>query len=505
MMLSLTLVLPASGAVSINRPYNRQAMGSTVVISASAQEGSPFHLEVWDNGRKLGNFFSSSVNTSVVLAQGQHTMTVLAVSPMGHVLDRATVTYSVSLQKTPVAAPAPSTQASSAAASSAAATSALVPPTPAPPAPPATTDTVAITSPAPGSTSSSAVVIAATATESIPFHMEIWDNGYKLGNVDSSSVSGVYVLPSGGHVLTVLAVNGSGSVLSSSTVNYNVAESCSNSTNAQCDLDQIAMNNVQNDCNPALQIAWVANGCGSGVQGVNPVFPQSTLVAAQSEGGTIPDQGNLTLNGKSLHVGEVQGSQASNVLFRGQSPTSTGSRIDSHWTMDEYVYLPNPSAHQAFEIDAQYTGGKIWTKFYTECAFNMNNGTGYWAVFDSETGGWIFLNGKTQNGQTPPVVPCNRSQFAQPWPGSSNPSFTGWHHIAWTFLRNSDGTVTFQTLTFDATTTQVNFTPNSLSGGVVGDDGNFDALIQLDGVENPSGLYSLVDAYVSEVNLSHTP
>ncbi|MBW4040215.1 MAG: hypothetical protein HIU91_15400 [Acidobacteria bacterium] len=489
MGLSLMLALPASGTLLISRPSNGQAVGSTVTISASAKEGAAFHLEVWDNGRKLGNFFSNSVNTSAVLTQGRHTMTVQAVSPMGHVLDRSTVVYSVSVQKAPVSAPAPLGPAT-------------VPPAPAAPAAP---DNVAIASPTPGSTSVSAVRIAASVNGSIPSLLEIWDNGYKLGAVSASNVDGVYVLPSGSHVLTVRAVDTSGSVLSQSSVSYTVAENCSNSTNAQCDLDQIAMNNVQNDCNPALQIAWVANGCGSGVQGVNPVFPQSTLVAAQSDGGSIPDQGNLTLNGKSLHVAEVQGSQASNVLFRGQSPTSTSTRIDSHWTMDEYVYLPNPSAHQAFEMDAQYTGGKIWSKFYTECAFNMNNGTGYWAVFDSETGGWIFLNGKIQNGQTPPVVPCNRSQFAQPWPGSSNPSFTGWHHIAWTFLRNSDGTVTFQTLTFDATTTKVNFTPNSLSGGLVGDAGNFDALIQLDGVENPSGLYSLVDAYVSEVNLTHTP
>lgn len=151
------------------------------------------------------------------------------------------------------------------------------------------------------------------------------------------------------------------------------------------------------------------------------------------------------------------------------------------------------------------TAGGIWSKFYTECAFNQRSGTGFWAVFDSATGGWIFLNGQSQGGQIPPVVPCNRSQFAQPWPGSSNPSFSGWHHIAWTFLRNLDGTVTYQTLTFDGSTTQVNFHPNSASGGKVSDSGNFSALIQLDGVVNYSLQHNLVEAYVSEINLSHTP
>jgi hypothetical protein len=496
-MLSLTLALPASGKVLISRPFNGQAMGSNVTISASASESTAFHLEVWDNGRKLGNFFSNSVNTATVLPAGQHTMTILAVTPMGHVLETNSVVYNVSAAKP--TAPASSTTVSVPVAP-------VVPPVApvAPPAPP-TPGNVSIVSPTAGSTSTNAVRITAAVNGSTSSQLEVWDNGYRLGALSSKTVDGVYVLPNGSHVLTVKALDGSGSVLSENSVNYNVAENCSNSTYAQCDLDKIPMNNVQNDCNPAMQVAWVANGCGSGVQGVNPVFPQSTTVAAASEGGTIPNQGNLTLNGNALHVGEVQGAQASNVLFRGQSPTSTNTRIDTHWTMDEYVYLPDPSAHQAFEMDAQYTGGKIWSKFYTECAFNMNNGTGYWAVFDSNTGGWIFLNGQEQGGQVPPIVPCNRSQFAQPWPGSSNPSFTGWHHIAWTFLRNPDGTVTFQTLTFDGTTTQVNFTPISGSGGNVGDDGNFDALIQLDGVENPTGQHSVVDAYISEISLTHTP
>ena len=351
------------------------------------------------------------------------------------------------------------------------------------------------------------MTISASASESNPFHLEIWDNGFRLGDVSANSVNGVYVLPNGSHVLTVQAIdNTSGSVISSSTVNYNVAENCSNSRYAQCDLDQIGIDDTQNDCNPPLESLWVANPCGGGVQGVNPTNPQSTLLQPIAEGSNLPDQGNLSLNGKSLHLSETQGTDhPSNVLFRGQSPTTTGISIDSHWTMDEYVYLPDPTAHQAFEMDAQYTAGGLWTKFYTECAFNQRSGTGYWGVFDSSTGGWIFLNGKSQGGQTPPVVPCNRDQFSQPWSGSSNPSFSGWHHIAWSFLRNPDGTVTFQSVTFDGTTTQVNFRPNSNSGGNVNDKGNFSALIQLDGIVNSNGLHDVVDAYVSEVNLTHTP
>ena len=456
-----------AGSVTISSPRLGSSVSGAVPLAASANEPIPFHIEIWDNGHKLGNFFTSSVNTTPTLSQGAHITTVLAVSNNGVVLDRSSVSYNV--------------------------------------AAPAASGGVSITSPTPGSTSISAVTIAASANINVPFHIEVWDNGYKLGNVFSSNVDAVYVLPRGPHVLTVEAIDTGGSVITNTSVSYTVSETCSNSPNAQCDLDQIGVNNVQNDCNPQQQILWVANPCGGGVQGVDGAFPQATLIEAKTDQGTIPDQGNLTLNGHSLHLQEVQASNPSNVLFRGQSPTTTAGAIDSHWILDQYVYLPNPAAHQAFEVDAQYTAGGIWTKFYTECAFNLNNGTGFWAVFDSSTGGWIFLNGQPQNGQTPPSVPCNRSQFSQPWSGSTDPSFTGWHHIAWSFLRDPDGTVTFQSLTFDATTTPVNFKPNSQSGGRVSDSGNFSALIQLDGVVNTDRQHDVVDAYINEVNLIHTP
>ncbi len=457
-----------AGTVYIASPKPSSTVSGAVSISASASENTAFHLEIWDNGGKLGDYFSSSVNAAHVMSQGQHVTTVLAVANSGGVLNQSSVTYNVVNQQS--------------------------------------SGGVNITSPASGATSISAVRISASANESTSSHLEIWDNGYKLGEVYAGNVNDVYVLPNGSHVLTVQAIaNNNGSVLSHSTVNFNVAENCSNSRYAQCNLDQIGTDNTQNNCNPPLESMWVANPCGPGVQGIHPTNPHSTLLRPTGEGNALPDQGNLTLNGRSLYLSETQGGNPSNVLFRGQSPSDTGGAIDSHWTMDEYIYLPDPTDHQALEVDAQYTAGGIWTKFYTECAFNMNNGTGYWAVFDSATGGWIFLNGKNQGGQTPPVVPCNRSQFYPRWSGSSNPSFNGWHHIAWSFLRNSDGTVTFLSLTFDGTTTQVNFRPNSQSGGHVNDIGHFDSLIQLDGVTNGNGQHDVVDAFVSEVNLIHTP
>ena len=454
-----------AGTISITSPSPSSTHAGAVSLTASVQENVPFHIEVWDNGAKLGNVFASAVSGSYTLAQGSHTTSVLAVTSAGSVLDSKSVTFSVG--NSPASG------------------------------------VVSISSPTPNSTSINAVTITASVGQSPNSHLEIWDNGFKLGDVPADSVNGVYVLPNGSHVLTVEAVTNGGALLSQSSVNYTVAANCSTSSSLQCDLDQVGADNSQDVCNPAEEAKWVANACGSGVQGTGGSYPVNTGVELISQPGVLPNLGNLTLNGHSLHLSEVQGNGGfSNVLFRGQSPNITS--MDSHWTLDQYVYLPDPTAHQAFEMDAQASINGIWSKFYTECAFNMTSGTGYWAVFDSNTGGWIFLNGKSQGGQTPPVVPCNRNQFAQPWTGSSVPSFSGWHHIAWSFLRNDDGTVTFVSLTFDGTTTQINFKPNSASGGNVSDR-TFSALVQLDGVTNEDRKHDLVDAYVSQVTLTHTP
>ncbi len=455
-----------AGIVNISSPKGGSTVTNTVPLAASADEGRAFHLEIWDNGNKLGNVFSNAVNTAYVLPAGPHVTTVLAVSNNGHVLDSKTTSYQVAASGTP--------------------------------------GTVDIASPASGSTTINAVRVTATVDQSAASHLEIWDNGYKLGEVPSTSVNGVYVLPSGGHALTVEAIARDGSILSKRTVHYTVAEDCRDSPTAQCDLDQDGIDNIQGDCDPREEVAWIANPCGYGVQGNGGEDPKQTGIEAVTESGVLPNLKSLTLNGHSIHLWETQGSSPSNVLFRGQSPVPSTS-VDSHWTLSEYVYLPDPAAHQAFELDAQYSIQGIWTKFYTECAFNMNRGTGFWAVFDTNTGGWIFLNGQTQNGQSTPVVPCDRSQFAQPWANSGNPSFTGWHHISWSFVRNEDGSVTYQSMTFDDKTTQLNFSPRSGTGGDVNNDGKFSALIQLDGVVNRDGRHNMVDAYVSEVSLSHAP
>jgi hypothetical protein len=372
----------------------------------------------------------------------------------------------------------------------------------------ATAQSVTITSPAAGSNSPSAVLITSSVTDySSSDHLEIWDNGVKLGNVSASSESAIYVLPNGSHTTTVqLVPNKGGTPLAKSEVTYAVVESCTtgvvDGVGSQCNFDQQGIADPVTPCPGSDQIPnediWVGNYCGPGIQGVDE--PSSINIQAVKEN-PIPASGYLTLDGQSIEFSEVN-VDYSNAIFKADTPNYT-TTLYSNWTLDEYVYLPNPSYNQALEVDAQYVYDSIWTKFYTECAFNAaGSGTGYWEVFDGSAG-WKALDGT----DGAPLATCDLNQFALPWSGG--PSGYGWHHIVWQFIRNSgqtgpsEGSVTYVSVTFDGTTTQLNnYVPTSDVGGMgEGNNGDFSALVQIDGTsdasENP-------EVYVNELNIYYS-
>ncbi len=392
---------------------------------------------------------------------------------------------------------------------------------------PAAAQSVSITSPASGSTSPNAVLFTASASGwTASEHLEVWDQngtlGYvKLGNVFPSgsnlSTSAVYVLPNGSHTTQIKLVSSGGVTQVYSQVSFKVAPpTCTDGVDTgYCSFDQLPVNNPSTvSCSdpPPPPTNWIANDC-SGVEGSGGTPPTSMEMSPQSESSPIPDAFNTTLDGNGMYLEEQQGGTGySNALYKADAPSKywdTTGADDTDWTLDAYVYLPYPGAHQAFEIDAQYVSNTgVWTKFYTECAFNISNGTGYWEVFDPGTGTWTVT-----------TVACDRSQFATPWPGgptwTSGPldglPFAGWHHIVWKFTTNNDGSTTYVSVTFDGTTTQLNLTPSSgiLNGG---DYGAFSALVQLDGETysdsscdyNGSNLCTTVDVYVNEFNVIHS-
>ncbi len=342
--------------------------------------------------------------------------------------------------------------------------------------------TVTITSPAGNSTSINAVRITATATnEGSSFtHLEVWDNGTKLGDVFSTSVNAIYALPDGAHTTTVNAVTGAGVVLDGNNISYTVSAPCSNSSTVQCGFDELGSTNPQISCSPPSGAGlWSGNPCVA--QGPGSSQPTSASIQTITEGAPLQDNAH-TLDGKSLHLSETQASVGlSNILFKADTPTPT-STLQSNWTLDMYVNLPNPNAHIAFEVDVQYVWGGFWTKFYTECAFDK----GLWGVFDGGTG-WRFLDG---TGGAP-LLTCSRSQFSP-----------GWHHIVWNFQRASGGYPIFSSLTFDSQTTSLNNYVPSTATLTGQNQGVFGALVQLDGVQNASQ-FPVVDVYVDKLNVIH--
>ncbi len=352
--------------------------------------------------------------------------------------------------------------------------------------------TVTITNPVNGSVSAPSVTIAANTTNwNGADHLELWDTltgqkAVKLGDVFAGSVDAVYTLVVGTHSTTVNAVTSSGQVVGSSVASYSVSAGCVNSSAVQCDFDQLGIANPDTSCNNApAEPLWVGNPCGA--QGPGSTEPKSYSALEVS--------GITSLNAKALLLSEDNAGY-SNVLFSASTPTKT-TELDSHWVMDMYVYLPDPQAHQAFEVDMQYVWGGYWTKFYTECAFNISNGTGYWGVYGGGNG-WTFLNGR--NGT--PKLPCTRSLFSTPSTQSGVPA--GWHHIIWTFVRNAKGYAEYTSLAFDGTTYPLgNFVPTT-DTNQGSNQGDFSALVQLDGAQN-ADTYPVVQAYIDELNITHTP
>ena len=378
---------------------------------------------------------------------------------------------------------------------------------------------VSVTSPQNGSTTISAVRVTASENEGSTFnHFEFWDNGSKLGDSFQTSVDGTFVFPNGPHTLSVLAVTANGQVLAQQDVNFTVAENCSGSS--LCNWDQVAIESTTPQCPPSeaeKTSGWVVDDCiDDGIQGGGQP-PTSVGIDQPTSSGTISDQNELDLNGKSLHVSEQQsGTGYSNAQFlTGQINSIVEANQPTQWTLDTYVYLPNPLANQALELDMDLVEGGYWTKFYTNCAFNQSaagdgTGKGVWQVAG---GGASWTNLLTNPSDPNSTIPCTQDEFINPWSLASGsvqtgtghsdaPGFTGWHHIVWQFTRGSSGAAIYKSLTVDSQTWTFNFQPTS-AGISAGNNGYVGPVIQIDGNKVTNGNYTDVEDYANEINISY--
>jgi hypothetical protein len=179
-----------AGSVVINSPASQSIQGTSVSVNAAASQlGSKIdHVEVWDNGIKLGNVFNSTVNQNFTLAAGSHKMTVQSVGlgPKYPVLHKQTVSFTVS-----------------------------------------SSNGVFITTPANNSTQASLFPVKAYAVESggNVDHLEVWADGSKLGDSPTGATISQWFnsLAAGTHQVTVEDVSASGTVLHQSTVSVTIS------------------------------------------------------------------------------------------------------------------------------------------------------------------------------------------------------------------------------------------------------------------------------------------
>lgn len=180
-----------AGSVVINSPANGSFQGPAVLVNAAARElsGTIDHMEVWDNGTKLGNVFSNSINQVFnVTGNGAHQMTVQDIGPGPNfpILHKLVTNYTISA-----------------------------------------TDGVFVTAPAANANQGELFPVEAYSVESTNdiVRMEVWADGHKVGDSPlGSSISQWYsdklfsMLSPGSHQLTIQDVASGNVVLHKVTV-----------------------------------------------------------------------------------------------------------------------------------------------------------------------------------------------------------------------------------------------------------------------------------------------
>jgi hypothetical protein len=158
-------------------------------------------------------------------------------------------------------------------------------------------------------------------------------------------------------------------------------------------------------------------------------------------------QGSPSLDGSSTKVflgGTTPFSHALMWRRMGNAPSAT------HFVLDMYYLVGNPSASQGLEFNANQALGSGWYKFSTQC--NLAGGT--WRVWDSKNGGWVNTG-----------AACTR------------PPANTWQHVTFEYQR-ANGKAVFVAITLNGKKSYINksFYPKAQSG-----DGSVGIHFQVDG------------------------
>jgi hypothetical protein len=88
---------PGAPGVNVCAPVAGTAYASPVAVSAAGlpANGTIVRMELWVDGKKINNYFSSQVQTVVPLPTGSHTVTVVEVDSTGASIKSAGVPITV--------------------------------------------------------------------------------------------------------------------------------------------------------------------------------------------------------------------------------------------------------------------------------------------------------------------------------------------------------------------------------------------------------------------------
>ena len=293
----------------------------------------------------------------------------------------------------------------------------------------ASAGTVIITSPSNGSSVSTLHVTASASSTRAISTMKIYLDGSTVYSASGSNIDTTVAASAGSHRITVKAWDSSGSF--NSTVNATVTSSSSGSSSGS---GSSAPGGATVFSNIDAMSGWDGcSGCAGGGGQANYQMTQHMSSPSLD--------GNAT---KFSISGSVPFSHG--LWWRRMSSNTTAT----HFILDMYYYMPNPSASQGLEFAANQAVNNGWYKFSTQCTFSSN----MWRVWNSPNGGWVSTG-----------IACNR------------PPANTWQHVVFEYAR-ANGKAVFVSITVNGNKSYVNksFTPQKTST-----NGSVGVHFQLDG------------------------
>ncbi len=183
---------PNAPGVNLCSPQTGQTYTSPVeVIAAGAgASGAVNHMELWIDGKKIGNYFADTVSTAVSLGAGSHAATVVEVDSKGAFIKSTASVFSVG-------------------STSGACT------------PPSSPGAILCT-PVAGQTYGSPIQFtgAGTLASVAVNHLELWIDGKKIGNYPGNTINTSVAESAGSHAATLIAVDAKGNFLKSAAVSF---------------------------------------------------------------------------------------------------------------------------------------------------------------------------------------------------------------------------------------------------------------------------------------------